>query len=60
MSFATRIKAKVCIATTGFIDTTCPPTSAYTACSHLPTGIVKAISTTTSPAVTPAPPPEPP
>lgn len=43
MNFATRIKAKACVVTTGFIDTTCPPTSVYAAYNNLPTGIAKTI-----------------
>lgn len=35
VNFATRTKAKGCIVTTGFIDTTCPPSSVYTAYNAL-------------------------
>jgi len=36
MNLATRVKAKGCIVTVGFIDTVCPPTSVYAAYNNLP------------------------
>jgi cephalosporin-C deacetylase-like acetyl esterase len=43
VNFATRAKAKGCIVTVGFIDTTCPPTTVYAAYNALP--IPKSIHT---------------
>jgi len=36
VNFATRVKAKEAIVTTGFIDEVCPPTSVYAAFNALP------------------------